>query len=60
MALQALCINKDVLKLRQPSRINEKCLDLQKPVKGAAKVMSPPWKLKLWLNQSAAGRPAAI
>ena len=40
--LQALCINKDVLKLRQPSRINEKCLDLQKPVKDAAKVIKDP------------------
>ena len=44
--MQALCINKDVLKLRQPSRINEKCLDLQKPIKDAAKVMPPPLQFK--------------
>ena len=36
---RALCINDDVLKLKAPGLINERCLDLQKPASSRKKVL---------------------
>lgn len=37
---RALCINDDVLKLKAPGLINERCLDLQKPTSSRKKVLA--------------------